>query len=128
MSDSMDVDNKENAGAPEPSLDELFAVASPPPSVSVKKNPTFRAVHASSFSMDASPRSSSGSENDSPLCLNRLNSRFRPKPKVRRTLSMFQKPGDLLGGMDFVLRRANQGVKMKNLCVGLLLPTVASLA
>lgn len=94
--DSMDVDDKENANVSEPSLDELFAVASPPPSASVKKAPTFRALHASSFSMDASPRSTSGSENDSPLCINRLNSRFRPKPKVRRTLSMFQKPGELL--------------------------------
>jgi hypothetical protein len=96
ISDLMDIDNKENIGAPEPSLDELFAVASPPPTVSIKKNLTFRALHTSSFSMDASPRSSSGSENDSPLCINRLDSRFRPKPKVRRTLSMFQKPGDLL--------------------------------
>lgn len=94
--DSMDVDDKENANVSEPSLDELFAVASPPPSTSAKKAPTFRALHASSFSMDASPRSTSGSENDSPLCINRLNSRFRPKPKVRRTLSMFQKPGELL--------------------------------
>lgn len=47
--------------------------------------------------MDDSPRSASTSEVDSPLyAVNRLNSRFRPKPKVRRTLSMFQKPGDLL--------------------------------
>jgi hypothetical protein len=92
VSESMDVDDKENMNSTEASLDELFAVASPPPSVSMK-NTSFRALHASSHSMDAG---SSGSEMDSPLCLNRFTSRFRPKPKVRRTLSMFQKPGDLL--------------------------------
>jgi hypothetical protein len=86
MSDSMDVDDKENMNSTEASLDELFAIASPPPSLSIKKNPSFRALHAGS----------SGSEMDSPLCVNRFTSRFRPKPKVRRTLSMFQKPGDLL--------------------------------
>ena len=92
----MQVDDKENMISTEASLDELFAVASPPPSVAINKHPTFRALHASSHSMDASPRSTSGSEIDSPLCGNRFTSRFRPKPKVRRTLSMFQKPGDLL--------------------------------
>jgi hypothetical protein len=91
----MDVDDKENVNSTEASLDELFAVATPPPSIAIKKNTTFRALHAPSHSMDASP--SSGSEmGDTPLCLNRFTSRFRPKPKVRRTLSMFQKPGDLL--------------------------------
>src|SRR5271170_2799780 len=92
----MQVDDKENMTSTEPSLDELFAIASPPPSVAINKHPTFRALHSSSHSMDASPHSTSGSEIDSPLCGNRFTSRFRPKPKVRRTLSMFQKPGDLL--------------------------------
>lgn len=91
----MQIDDKENVNSTEATLDEIFAVASPPPSISVKKNPNFRGLHASSHSMDASPQSS-GSELDSPLCMTRFTSRFRPKPKVRRTLSMFQKPGDLL--------------------------------
>ena len=90
----MDIDDKENVNSTEASLDELFAVASPPPSISVKKDPAIRALHTSSHSMDASP--SSASENDSPLCLSRFTSRHRPKPKVRRTLSMFQKPGDVI--------------------------------
>jgi hypothetical protein len=90
----MDIDDKENVNSTEASLDELFAVASPPPTISIKKNPTFRALHVSSHSMDASP--SSSSETDSPLCLNRLTARHRPRHKVRRTLSMFQKPGDVL--------------------------------
>jgi len=94
--DPMQVDDKENVNSTEASLDELFAVASPPPTLSIQKNPTFRALHAQSHSMDASPRSSSGSEIDSPLCMQRFTSRSRPKPKVRRTLSMFQKPGELL--------------------------------
>jgi hypothetical protein len=89
----MQVDDKENMNSTEASLDELFAVASPPPSVSINRNSTFRALHTNSHSFDAS---SSGSEMDSPLCVSRFTSRFRPKPKVRRTLSMFQKPGDLL--------------------------------
>ena len=89
----MQVDEKENMNSTEATLDELFEMASPPPSVSVNRNPTFRTLHASSQSLDAS---SSGSEMDSPLCISRFTSRFRPKSKVRRTLSMFQKPGDLL--------------------------------
>jgi M-phase inducer tyrosine phosphatase len=89
----MDIDDKENLNSTEATMEELFA-GTPPPSISIKKNPTFRALHVPSHSMDASP--SSGSDIDSPLCLNRFTSRFRPKPKVRRTLSMFQKPGDLL--------------------------------
>jgi len=93
----MQIDDKENMNSTEASLDELFAVASPPPSLSVKKKPTIRSLHASSLSLDAAASpSSSSTDNDSPLCVNRLTSRFRPKPKVRRTLSMFQKPGDLL--------------------------------
>jgi hypothetical protein len=91
----MQVDDKENMNSTEATLDQIFAVASPPPSVSINKNPTFRGLHATSHSMDASPQSS-GSEMDSPLCMNRFTSQFRPKPKVRRTLSMFQKPGDFL--------------------------------
>src|SRR5208282_5326849 len=94
-SDAMQVDDKENMNSTEASLDELFAISSPPPSVSINKAPAFRALHAPSHSMDASP-CSSASEMDSPLCVNRFTSRHRPKPKVRRTLSMFQKPGDLL--------------------------------
>jgi M-phase inducer tyrosine phosphatase len=94
-SDAMQVDDKENMNSTEATLDEIFAVASPPPSVSVKKNPVFRGLHTSSHSMDVSSQSSE-SEIDSPLCMSRFTSRFRPKPKVRRTLSMFQKPGDLL--------------------------------
>jgi len=91
----MQVDDKENMNPTEASLDELFAIASPPPSASANMNPTFRALHAASHSMDA--RSSlSSAEMDSPLCISRFTSRFQPKPKVRRTLSMFQKPGDLL--------------------------------
>src|SRR5271170_5325119 len=96
QSDDMQIDDKENINSTEASLEEIFTVASPPPSISINRNPTFRALHAPSHSMDASPRSSSGSEMDSPLCLSRFTSRFRPKPKVRRTLSMFQKPGELL--------------------------------
>lgn len=92
----MQIDDKENLNSTEASLDELFAVASPPPSLSIKKNPTIRALHASSLSMDATSSPSSSTDNDSPLCVDRFTSRFRPKPKVRRTLSMFQKPGDLL--------------------------------
>jgi hypothetical protein len=95
-SDSMQIDDKENMNSTEASLDELFAMASPPPSLSIKKNPTIRALHASSLSLDAAASPSSSTDNDSPLCANRFTSRFRPKPKVRRTLSMFQKPGDLL--------------------------------
>ena len=91
----MQVDDKENMNSTEASLDELFTMASPPPSVSIKKAPAFRALHATSHSMDSSP-CSSASEMDSPLFANRFTSRSRPKPKVRRTLSMFQKPGDLL--------------------------------
>jgi hypothetical protein len=94
-SNDMQVDNKENMNSTEASLDELFAITSPPPSVSINRAPAFRTLHAASHSMDASP-SSSASETDSPLCMNRFTSRSRPKPKVRRTLSMFQKPGDLL--------------------------------
>ena len=84
--------DKENINSTDVSLDELFNTATPP-SVTLNRNPTFRTVHAASHSLDAS---SSGSELDSPLCMGRLTSRFRPKHKVRRTLSMFQKPGDLL--------------------------------
>jgi hypothetical protein len=91
----MEIDNKENVNSTEASLDELFAVASPPPSISIKRNPTIRALHVSSHSMDASP-SANNSEVESPLCINRFTSRHRPKPKVRRTLSMFQKPGDVI--------------------------------
>ena len=89
----MQVDDKENSVSTDVSLDEIFKVATPPPSVTVPRNPTLRAAHATSHSCDAS---SSGSELDSPLCVGRFTSRFRPKAKVRRTLSMFQKPGDLL--------------------------------
>lgn len=94
MNTEMDIDDKENVNSTEASLDELFVVASPPPTISLPKNSTFRALHVSSHSMDASP--SSASDMESPLCLNRFTSRHRPKPKVRRTLSMFQKPGDVM--------------------------------
>jgi hypothetical protein len=90
---AMQVDDKENINSTEASLDTIFATGSPPPSIN--RHPKFRALHAPSHSMDESPSSSIG-EMDSPLCVNRFTSRFRPKPKVRRTLSMFQNPGELL--------------------------------
>jgi hypothetical protein len=92
-SDTMQVDNKENMNSTEASLGELFAIGSPP--LSINRPPAFRTLHTASHSMDGSP-SSSAPEIDSPLCINRFTSRSRPKPKVRRTLSMYQKPGDLL--------------------------------
>jgi hypothetical protein len=94
-SNAMDIDDKENIDSIKTSLHEIFTDATPPPSITTRRNPTFRRLHISSHSVDESPRSSE-SETDSPLCGDRFTSRFRPKQKVRRTLSMFQKPGDLL--------------------------------
>jgi len=109
----MQIDDKENMNSTEATLDELFAVASPPPSLSIKKQPMIRAFHASSLSLDttASPCSSS-TDNDSPLRMNRFPSRSRPT-KVRRTLSMFQNPGDLL---DSEMEETNNGTPIQLPC------------
>jgi hypothetical protein len=93
----MQLDDKENIASTEVSLDSIFSMGSPPPSVGVKKNLAFRTLDSSSHNIDTPPRSVSLSEVDSPLCgSNKYTHRFRPKPKVRRTLSMFQKPDEFL--------------------------------